>query len=63
MLEELGYVSNNRDEEQIDLVMKIDPGKWDYLFQELEKAEGKYRCLLNESMVKGWQLGLVQGKI
>lgn len=43
MLEELSYVSNNRDEEQIDLVMKADPGRWDYLFQELEKAKGKYR--------------------
>lgn len=32
MLEELRYVSNNTDEEQIDLMKKANSSKWDYLF-------------------------------
>lgn len=40
MLDELSYMSNNRDEEQLDLVMKVDLGRWDYLFQELRKQRG-----------------------
>lgn len=32
MLEELHYVFNGRYEEQIDLMKKVDPGGWDYLF-------------------------------
>lgn len=27
-------------EVQIDLMKKVDPGRLDYLFQELEKAKG-----------------------
>ena len=50
MVEELRYVSNNRDEEQIDLMKKTNSSKWDYLFQELEKGRVVCvcRCLLNE---------------
>lgn len=48
MLEELSYVFSDRDEKQIGLMKKVDPGRWGYLFQALEKAEGEYRCLLNE---------------
>lgn len=40
MLEELSYVFSNRDEDQIVLMRKIDPGRWDYLWQELEKGKG-----------------------
>lgn len=38
MLEEQTYVSNSRDEEQVDLIKKVDPGKnW--------RKAGARRCL------------------